>query len=326
MTAQTASHDATKPTKFKKRTAFSINWMKARLLWGVISAFLLLGSIFLIYSKGLNLSVDFVGGSSTEISAPTIGVKEIRKTLRKGGLEDFTVRNFGDDALLIDTRGGNHEEATDPTRKVREILTKNYGDKVTIRRTETVGSKVGGELVRSSVYTLLFSIAAMLIYIWVRFELSFALGAVVALAHDALITVGFFAIFQFEFGLPIVAALLTIIGYSMNDTVVIFDRIRENLTLYRKANVTEIINLSVNETMSRTLITGGTTLLSLFALLIFGGEIIRPFIIAMTFGIIIGTYSSVFIACPFLTYIGVRNNFSKQTDGKKPTAESFFKA
>ena len=310
---------------FKPRAKLNIPWMKARFLWALVSAILVIGSAAIIASKGLNLGVDFVGGSVTEIEVKNADVPDVRQTLGASPLQGVTAQKFGEKSILVQIRAQDAIPADQATDSVKALLKKAYGDKLTIRRTETVGPKVGDELVRSGALTILIAVAAMLFYIWIRFELPFAVGSVLALFHDVIITIGFFSFFQFEFGLPIIAALLTIIGYSMNDTVVIFDRVRENLGLYRKSKITDIINLSVNETMSRTLVTSGTTLLALTALLIFGGDILRPFIIAMTFGIFIGTYSSIFIACPFLTVIGVKNNFSKNKGKKKkPTADEFF--
>ena len=308
---------------FKKITKCNIRWMHHRFILLCVSVLLNVFSVGTLWTQGLNLSIDFRGGVLLEVgfkNAPE--TKDIRKFLIKQGIDGVVVQSFGKQEFLINVGNSSDIDANHLVTKIRDALNTQYADNISFRRTETVGPKVGDELVHTSVLAVTLSIVAMLIYIWARFELPFAMGSVVALAHDVLITLGIFAFFRIEFGLPIIAALLTIVGYSMNDTVVIYDRIRENLVKYRKALLPDIIDLSVNETFARTLVTAGTTLISLLALMIFGGSVIKPFVTAMIIGVLVGTYSSIFVASPVLLIWGVKNKFksamTKKADVKKP--------
>jgi preprotein translocase SecF subunit len=238
-----------------------------------------------------------------------------------GKFAGTNIQSFGEKGALI--RIENHPDITDTQQVVKNVqdqLKAEYPHELTYQRIDSVGPKVGASLVQTSIIAVITSVAAMLLYVWFRFELPFGIGSVVALSHDVLITLGIFAWFHLPFDLSTIAALLTIVGYSMNDTVVIYDRIRENLRKYRKAPLTDLIDLSVNETMTRTIVTTGTVLLALTSLLLFGGEVIRSFIIAMTCGVVIGTYSTVFIASPVLILLGVRREGSMVNPQKNSDA------
>ena len=312
------NEQVTQYSDFNTVSKFQIRWMKAKFLLFIFSVFLMTFSFFQMSTKGLNLGIDFRGGVLLEVGLKdNIPVQDLRRLLQEQNIESVNVQSFGTKEVLINI-GQNHQISPEKmVENVKFLLIQKYADKVSFRRTEIVGPKVGEELISTSVMAVTLSVLAMLVYIWFRFELPFAIGSVVALVHDVVITLGIFALFQFEFGLPIIAALLTIVGYSMNDTVVIYDRIRESLIKYRRASIADIIDLSVNETLARTLVTGGTTLLSLGALLIFGGEVIKPFVWAMAIGVIVGTYSSVFVAAPVLLLFQVKNKFKEIVTLKK---------
>ena len=273
----------------------------------IISFILILLSITVLIIKGLNLGVDFKGGTLIEIRSENkeIHISEIRQSLLKMNLGDVTVKNFGkenDYLVKIEVNKSN-----DPSfiESIKNKLTSDLGSVVNFRRVENVGPKVSAELLKAGLLAITLSLAAMLIYIWIRFEWQFSVGAIAALIHDVLITLGFFSLLSYEVNLSIVAAVLTIVGYSMNDTVVIFDRIRENLKKYAKISISDISNISTNETLSRTIITSLTTLLALFSIYIFGGAILKGFSFAMIIGVIVGTYSSIFVATPILNYTNV---------------------
>ena len=273
----------------------------------IISFILIFLSIIVLLIKGLNFGVDFKGGTLIEIRTENINVdiSEIRQSLLKMNLGDVNVKKFGkkNDYLvkieMSDINDANY------IKSINDKLSSDLGSSVNFRRVENVGPKVSSELLKAGLLAITLSLAAMLFYIWVRFEWQFSLGAIIALIHDVIITVGIFSFLSYEVNLSIVAAVLTIVGYSMNDTVVIFDRIRENLKKYSKISIEEISNVSTNETLSRTLITSVTTLLALFSIFIFGGAILKGFSFAMIFGVIIGTYSSIFVATPLLGYTNV---------------------
>jgi len=273
----------------------------------ILSSILIIFSILVLLFKGLNLGVDFKGGTlielRTESSITTIA--EIRQSFLQMNLGDVAVKKFGkenDYLVKIEIKKSNDENFI---KSINDKLSADLGSAVDFRRVENVGPKVSKELLRAGLLAISLSLAAMLFYIWIRFEWQFSLGAVIALIHDVIITVGIFSFLAYEVNLSIVAAVLTIVGYSMNDTVVIFDRIRENLKKYSKMSITEISDLSTNQTLSRTLITSVTTLLALFSIYIFGGAILKGFSFAMILGVIIGTYSSIFIATPVLNYTKV---------------------
>jgi preprotein translocase subunit SecF len=264
-------------------------------------------SVLFLFFKGLNYGVDFKGGTLLEIRIENknIQIQDIRSSLSMPELGDVNVKQFGKkgDFLIKFEKNANENEKfiTD----LKNSVALKIGSTVNFRRVETVGPKVSSELLKQGLTAIVLALGAMLFYIWIRFEWQFSLGSIIALIHDVVITLGIFSILSFEVNLSIVAAVLTIVGYSMNDTVVIFDRIRENLLKYSKIKTNEIADISVNETLSRTVITSLTTLLALFSIFILGGEILKGFSFAMILGVIIGTYSSIFVASPVLNYFKV---------------------
>tara|TARA_Y100001970_G_scaffold241008_1_gene304221 strand:+ start:533 stop:1426 length:894 start_codon:yes stop_codon:yes gene_type:complete len=270
----------------------------------ILSAVFFTVSILFILFKGLNYGIDFKGGTLFEIQTnKNISTLNIRDTLKNLQLGDVNVKNFGDKGnFLIKVEQTNNNE-TIPL--IKKYLLENLSDEINFRRVEKVGPKVSSELLKSGVISICLALFAMLFYIWIRFEWQFSLGSIIALFHDVVITLGIFSLLSIEINLSIVAAVLTIVGYSMNDTVVIYDRIRENLSKYNRINITEISDISINETLSRTLITSVTTLLALFSIFFLGGEILKGFSFAMIVGVFIGTYSSIFIASPVLKYLKV---------------------
>ena len=289
--------------KISKEIKFSHFYKKMNIL----SLILIFLSLFIILFKGLNLGVDFKGGTLIEIRTDNSNIKisEIRQSFLKMNLGDVTVKKFGkanDYLVKIEMTESNNENFI---KSINEKLSSDLGSNINFRRVENVGPKVSKELLKAGLLAISLSLIAMLFYIWIRFEWQFSLGAIIALMHDVIITVGIFSFLSYEVNLSIVAAVLTIVGYSMNDTVVIFDRIRENLKKYSKIPISEISNTSTNQTLSRTLITSVTTLLALFSIYIFGGAILKGFSFAMIIGVIIGTYSSIFVAAPILKYTKV---------------------
>ena len=273
----------------------------------IFSSILIFLSILVLLIKGLNLGVDFKGGTLIEVRTENsiTAIAEIRESFLKMNLGDVTVKKFGkenDYLVKIEITKSDDENFI---KSINDKLSADLGSAVNFRRVENVGPKVSNELLRAGLLAISLSLAAMLFYIWIRFEWQFSLGAIIALIHDVIITVGIFSFLAYEVNLSIVAAVLTIVGYSMNDTVVIFDRIRENLKKYSKISITEISDLSTNQTLSRTLITSVTTLLALFSIYIFGGAILKGFSFAMIIGVIVGTYSSIFVATPILNYTNV---------------------
>ena len=264
-------------------------------------------SIFFILFKGLNYGIDFKGGTLIElrISDKNIKISDIRSSFSNLNLGDLNVKKFGKEGDYLIKIEEKNDKNSKFISELKENVTKNLQTEVNFRRVENVGPKVSAELLQSGILAIALSLAAMLFYIWIRFEWQFSLGSIIALFHDVIITVGIFSLLSFEINLSIIAAVLTIVGYSMNDTVVIYDRIRENLSKYSKISIDEISNLSVNETLSRTIITSLTTLLALFSIFILGGEILKGFSFAMILGVIIGTYSSIFVAAPILKYLKV---------------------
>lgn len=275
------------------------------------SGVLLLASLVLFISIGLNYGIDFRGGTLIEIqnkSGPA-DIAQLRNKISGLGLGDFSIQEFGapNEVLIrIKEQPGGEKAQQEVVAKVRGTL----GDEVVYRRTEVVGPAVSEELKETGTIAVLAAIFAVLIYIWFRFEWQFSIGAVAALVHDVVLTIGIFSLMQLEFNLPIVAALLTIVGYSLNDTVVVYDRIRENLRRYKKMPLEELLDLSINQTLSRTILTSVTTLIALFSLFFFGTEVIKGFIFAMIWGVIVGTYSSIFIAAPLLLWLSVKRDWS----------------
>tara|TARA_Y100000591_G_C21772777_1_gene666490 strand:+ start:223 stop:1119 length:897 start_codon:yes stop_codon:yes gene_type:complete len=270
----------------------------------IFSLILFLSSIFLIAFKGLNYGIDFKGGTLIELRANNIEASSIRDVLKNMELGDVNVKKFGkegDFLIKVEQKGDNNKLIPE----IKKSLSDNLNSEVNFRRVENVGPKVSAELLQSGIMAISLSLAAMLFYIWVRFEWQFSIGSIIALFHDVIITLGIFSLLSLEINLSIIAAVLTIVGYSMNDTVVIYDRIRENLGKFHKLDISEIANLSINDTLARTIITSVTTLLALFSIFILGGEILRGFSFAMILGVFIGTYSSIFVASPILKYFKV---------------------
>ena len=288
---------------FKSDIQF-INYFK---LFNFVSLILILISVGFIFYKGLNFGVDFKGGTLIELRVENteIGIGDVRQSFIEMNLGDVNVKKFGkgnDYLIKFEQTDKNKENFIE---NIKTQLSKNLAGNFSFRRVENVGPKVSGELLKSGLIAIVLSLSAMLIYIWIRFEWQFSLGAIIALIHDVIITIGFFSILEFEINLSIVAAVLTIVGYSMNDTVVIFDRVRENLKKYSSKSINEISNLSINETLSRTIITSSTTLLALLSIFFFGGKILHGFSFAMILGVVFGTYSSIFIANPILIKLKV---------------------
>ena len=278
--------------------------------FNIISLILVILSLILLTFKGLNYGIDFKGGTLIELrsSDNNINVSNLRDNLNQMDLGDVSVKKFGNDQDYL-IKFENKNDSKNFIEEIRSNLDKSFGNNFDFRRVENVGPKVSAELLKSGVIAISVSLALMLIYIWIRFEWQFSLGAIIALFHDVIITLGLFSLLSLEINLSIIAAILTIVGYSMNDTVVIFDRVRENLRKYSDIKIFELTNISINETLSRTLITSITTLLALFSIFFFGGEILKGFSLAMIFGVIFGTYSSIYIANTVL----VRLNVSQKT-------------
>jgi len=284
-----------------------INFSKFFKIANIFSLLAIFISILFLFLKGLNFGVDFKGGTLLEIrvSDSNVKIRDIRDSLKTVNVGDVSVKKFGKDGDFLVKFEKNSNENDKFISELKNKISGKVGSEVNFRRVESVGPKVSSELLKQGVTAIALSLAAMLFYIWIRFEWQFSLGSIIALFHDVVITLGIFSILSLEVNLSIVAAVLTIVGYSMNDTVVIYDRIRENLLKYSKINTNEIANISVNETLSRTVITSLTTLLALGSIFILGGEILKGFSFAMILGVIIGTYSSIFVASPVLNYFKV---------------------
>tara|TARA_B110000495_G_C23007565_1_gene595491 strand:+ start:1034 stop:1921 length:888 start_codon:yes stop_codon:yes gene_type:complete len=283
-----------------------INFNKFYKLFNLISIIFVTLSILLLLFKGLNFGVDFKGGTIIELRIidKQVDISTLRKSFDNMNLGNVNVKKFGNESdFLIKFEKKNIK--SDKIENIKNDLTQSIGNSFNFRRVENVGPKVSSELLKSGIIAIALSLAAMLFYIWIRFEWQFSLGAILALFHDVLITLGFFSLFELEINLSIVAAILTIVGYSMNDTVVIFDRVRENLKKFSDIKIFELTNISINETLSRTIITSVTTLLALVSIYIFGGEILKGFSLAMILGVIFGTYSSIYIANPILVKLRV---------------------
>ena len=280
-------------------------------LFNILSLSLILISLLLLIFKGLNYGVDFKGGTLIEIRSldKTLNISDLRKSFNNLNLGDVTVKRFGNDNDYVVKFEKKQSIEENFIENIKIELKKDIGNIFEFRRVESVGPNVSAELLKSGVIAIALSLGAMLIYIWIRFEWQFSIGAIIAIFHDIIITLGLFSFLSLEINLSIVAAVLTIVGYSMNDTVVIFDRVRENLKKFSDIKIYEITNISINQTLSRTLITSITTLLALVSIFIFGGAILKGFSFAMILGVIIGTYSSIYIANPIL----VRLNVSQKT-------------
>lgn len=292
-------------------------------LFMIVSAAMMLGSLVSVGVIGLNFGIDFRGGTTIRTeSAQPVDIGLYRGAIAEIGLGDVTITEvfdptFGPEQnvamVRIQAQDGEESASGAMITEVEAALLSVVPD-IKFVSVESVGPKVSGELIQTAMIAVVLAILAVLFYIWLRFEWQFALGAVVALVHDVVLTIGVFSVLQIKFDLAIIAALLTIVGYSLNDTVVVFDRVRENLRKYKQMAIKDLMNLSVNETLSRTVMTSGTTLIALIALIVLGGDVIRGFVFAMTWGVIVGTYSSVFIASEVLIRLGVKRDWSKQTD------------
>ncbi|WP_233489121.1 protein translocase subunit SecF [Rhodovulum sp. 12E13] len=290
-----------------------------RLTFGA-SAAAVIGSILLFLLVGLNFGIDFLGGTTIRTESPAaVDVGAYRDALTPLGLGDVTITEvfdptFGPDQnvaqVRIQAQPGQESVAPETIAAIEEAL-RGVDPGITFASVESVGPEVSGELVRTAILAVTLAIAAVLVYIWLRFEWQFSLGAVAALVHDVVLTIGIFSLLQIRFDLAIIAALLTIVGYSLNDTVVVFDRVRENLRKYKQKDLRDVLNLSINETLSRTVMTSVTTLLALVSLYVLGGDVIRGFVFAMIWGVIVGTYSSVFVASAILLWLGVKRDWSK---------------
>lgn len=288
-----------------------IDFMRFKGLCLALSIIGMLISLALFFTIGLNYGVDFKGGSMIEVQSKSgpADIPGLRDKLGRLGLGNVQIQSFGaptDVLIRLEEQPGGEAAQQEGLKKVVDAL----GDQYVQRRVEVVGPAVSSELRTTGFLAVAAGLLAIVAYVWFRFEWQFAAGAIVGLTHDVLLTIGLFSIFQLEFDLSIVAALLTILGYSVNDTVVVSDRIRENLRKYKRMDLNELLNLSINETLSRTVLTGLTALVVLVSLYIFGGEVLRNFNFAMLFGVIVGTYSSVFIAAPLLGYLGVKREWS----------------
>ena len=283
-----------------------INFNKFYKLFNLISLSLVVASVLLLFFKGLNFGVDFKGGTLIELRSndKNINVTSLRQSFSKMNLGDFNVKKFGNDNDFL-IKIEKKDTSANAIEVIKKNLTSSLGGSFNFRRVENVGPKVSSELLKSGIIAIALSLAAMLFYIWIRFEWQFSLGAILALFHDVIITLGLFSLFSLEINLSIVAAVLTIVGYSMNDTVVIYDRVRENLRKFSDIKIYELTNISINETLSRTISTSATTLLALVSIYLFGGEILKGFSLAMIMGVIFGTYSSIYIANPILVKLRV---------------------
>jgi len=300
----------------------------ARITFGG-SVIAVIASVVLFLMMGLNYGIDFRGGTTIRTDATqAVDVGAYRAAIEPLGLGDVSITEVFDPTFAADqhvamvriqAQEGQESVAAEIVEQV-EVALKQVDPTITFPSVESVGPKVSGELIQKAIYAVLGSLLAIVLYIWIRFEWQFAAGAVVALIHDVVLTIGLWSIFQIKFDLATVAALLTIVGYSINDTVVVFDRARENLIKFKQKPLIDVLNLSANETLSRTVMTSGTTLLALIALLILGGDVIRGFVFAITWGIIVGTYSSIYVAKNIVLMLGVKRDWSKD---KKPTGNQF---
>ena len=286
---------------------YNFNFVSKFKIANLASIFLTLISLILISFKGLNYGIDFKGGTLIElrVESDKITISDIRSAFSNMNLGDLNVKEFGKKGDYLIKFEKKEFNKNSNIKTIKENVVSKLGVDANFRRIENVGPKVSAELLNSGLLAISLALGAMLFYIWVRFEWQFSLGSITAIFHDVLITLGIFSLLSLEVNLSIVAAVLTIVGYSMNDTVVIYDRIRENLSKYSSSSIEDISNTSINETLSRTIITSVTTLLALGSIFVLGGEILKGFSLAMIIGVIIGTYSSIFVASPILKYLKV---------------------
>jgi preprotein translocase SecF subunit len=288
----------------------NIKFLEKRFITFFLSSLAIVATIFLLSTRGLNLGIDFTGGILMDVKfEQEVEIGKMRELLAKENLGEVSLQTFGESGNVLIRIGGSSvskEERNIIIDKVKTVLSTNFKGDIQYRKVDYVGPKVGEELMKSGSLALLLSFVSMMIYIWFRFEWQYGVGGILALVHDAFITLGFFSLTQIDFNLTSIAAILTIIGYSINDSVVIFDRIRDNLRKYKKMPIIELLNLSINETITRTTLTSVTTIISLIVLVLVGGEVIRGFSLATMFGIIIGTFSSIYISAPVLIYFNLR--------------------
>ncbi len=286
---------------------YNIQFNKFYKNFNYISVLLIVISLFLLIFKGLNYGVDFKGGTLIELRSndQQITITKLRNSFLNMNLGDISVKKFGKENDYLIKIEKKRNDNNNFINEVKNDLILSIGNTFDFRRVENVGPKVSAELLKSGIIAIALALTAMLFYIWIRFEWQFSVGAIIALFHDVIITLGIFSLFSLEINLSIVAAVLTIVGYSMNDTVVIYDRVRENLKKLGDTKIFEITNISINETLSRTIITSITTLLALFSIYLFGGEILKGFSLAMILGVVFGTYSSIYIANPILVFFRV---------------------
>lgn len=269
-----------------------------------LSLVIFLVSILVLSVRGLNLGIDFSGGILIEARLQgKVDVSEVRQLLHKENIGVTDIQNFGEKDIMIRLAKGENQDKT--TKLIQKVLVQKYPN-IEFLKIDFVGPQIGSELIKKGILAITFSLISIMIYLWFRFDWQFGIGAIVATVHDVIMTFGFFAITGLEFNATSIAAILTIVGYSINDTVVIYDRIRENLVKYKRMELTEIINSSLNSTLSRTILTAGITLMSIIALVLFGGDVLRSFSLTIFFGIILGTFSSIYISAPLLLYINPR--------------------
>ena len=305
----------------------NVNFFQSiRLTFGA-SVLAMILSIFLFFFNGLNLGIDFLGGTTIRTDSQiSVDIAAYRAALKPLSLGDVTVTEIFDVTkpdlnaaqIRFEAQSGEEAATVEVIRSVKAALM-SLDETITFPQVESVGPEVSGELVQAAITAVLAAIGAVLFYIWLRFEWQFSVGAIAALVHDIVITIGIFSLLQIKFDLAIIAALLTIVGYSLNDTVVVFDRVRENLRKYKKTPLKDLLNMSINATLSRTVMTSLTTLIALISLFILGGDVIHGFVFAMIWGVIIGTYSSVFVASSILLRLGVKRDWDKTNDGKAGT-------
>ena len=305
----------------------NVNFFQSTRLTFGASVLAMILSIFLFFFNGLNLGIDFLGGTTIRTDSQTsVDIAAYRAALKPLNLGDVTVTEIFDVTkpdlnaaqIRFEAQSGEEAATVEVIKSVKAALM-SLDETITFPQVESVGPEVSGELVQAAITAVLAAIGAVLFYIWLRFEWQFSVGAIAALVHDIVITIGIFSLLQIKFDLAIIAALLTIVGYSLNDTVVVFDRVRENLRKYKKTPLKDLLNMSINATLSRTVMTSLTTLIALISLFILGGDVIHGFVFAMIWGVIIGTYSSVFVASSILLRLGVKRDWDKTNDGKAGT-------
>lgn len=301
---------------------YNFDFIKTHKIAFGLSVLLICTSFIGLAFKGLNFGIDFTGGLLFEvkIEQKNIDTSEVREAFNQNSFKDINIQNFGKNGLMIRVSQDELSKKSESNKvgrektinSVKKILNDLYGDNVVYDKVDFVGPQIGAELIIKGILALFCAFIAIMFYIWIRFEWQFGLGAVLALIHDVILTMGLFSWFQIEFDLTSVAAILTIVGYSINDSVVIYDRIRENLHKYKKREMPDILNISIQSTLSRTFLTAGTTIVALLALVFFGGTVLHGFSISVLFGVIIGTYSSIYISAPVLLYIKIDNIYHKK--------------